>query len=201
MKPLNDMLIVFDLGGVLVELGPDIRLHARPDATFEVDGLLRQYCLGLISTQVFSERLSDIYNWADGPKSFVQWFVCRRISGLQPGAERLLNELASRQVAMALFSNINEAVWTHLDKYSVLDACAYKMLSFQHHLMKPDQRFNRLVEDISGYDEGRILYFDDSAANIEASNARGWVSHLVSPDTAIKEIRIHLASYDAKFLI
>ncbi|WP_080290635.1 HAD-IA family hydrolase [Pseudomonas syringae] len=201
MKALTDMLIVFDLGGVLVELGPDIRLHARPDAAVEVDGLLRQYCLGLISTQVFSERLSDIYNWADGPKSFVQWFVRRRITGVQPGAERLLTELASRQVAVALFSNINEAVWTSLNKYPVLDACAYKLLSFQHHLMKPDQRFNKLVEDVSGYDKGQILYFDDSAANIEAGHARGWVSHLVNPDTAIKEIRQYLESYDSDAVI
>lgn len=188
-------LVVFDLGGVLVRLGRGIRHKARREAVPEIDNLLEKYCLGRVTTEDFLQQLSVFYHWEDSSSALEECFIRERILGMQAGAENLLHQLSEKNIPVALLSNINQVIWSHLAQYSVLARCPIKVLSFQHGLMKPQPDIYQVVEKLSGFQKYRILFFDDVPGNVRAARERGWVAHQIGSEFPVREVRHYLNVY------
>lgn len=172
--------VVFDLGGVLVELDgapvplawcgaeaetevwarwlacPWVRRYERGGCSTDefVAGLVRDWGL-----QVPAERFRD---------SFERWPV-----GLYPGALELLAELEGR-VRRACFSNTNALHWeSRFAPSGLAEALDRAFLSFAMQRVKPDRdAFAQLVAEL-GVPAERILFLDDNAVNVEGARAAG----------------------------
>lgn len=189
-------LVVFDLGGVLVRIARDWaeghRLAGLPgeppeDAAFLalLDELTRRQD-GSLASDTFYERVAAAsggrYTKAD----------VRRIGDAilieeYPGVSRVFDALDGNGLETAILSNTNEAHWARLKPEG--DAAEFpSVLRADHHfashllgLLKPDPAIYRAVEGGTGHDASRILFFDDSAANVEGARAVGWTAEHVDP--------------------
>jgi putative hydrolase of the HAD superfamily len=182
-------LVCFDIGNVLVRLGPSLRFLALPEGAGELQWLYHRYCVGEIDTTCFFDGIGRLYRWSRTREELEAWFIHTRLLGLQPGAEELLEELHSYAVPVGLLSNTNAAHWGYLKTFRSLQCCPFKVLSFQQQCAKPDARIFRRLEVSSGYSGGQILFFDDLEENVFAARALGWVAHRVDSETAIDDVR------------
>jgi glucose-1-phosphatase len=111
-------------------------------------------------------------------------------AGEMPGIGPLLARAAER-LPLYAFSNTNNA---HVEHFSVAYADVLGhfrkiFLSSTIGLRKPDaQAYDHVVKAI-GVPASRIVFFDDSAENIEGARARGLTAvHVTSPDDVAKAL-------------
>lgn len=175
--------LLFDFGGVIIEIDFD-RVFARwaelAGRDFDqVKGRFRHGAAherlerGEIDAPAYYDTLHadlgfdlEVSQWADG------W---ARVLGPEiPETVELLRELGPR-VPLYLFSNTNPA---HHEAWSVRNANALKpmrrhFLSFEMGRRKPEREsFERIGAEL-GLPLERILFFDDSPANVEGARAAG----------------------------
>ena len=111
--------VVFDLGGVLVELG-GVRdfgdMISEPDdsqvwARWLRSRWVRDYERGRCSTEVFARGMVEEFALPDSPSEFIERFRAWP-RGLMGGARELVESLSSR-LAVACLSNTNQLHWNH----------------------------------------------------------------------------------------
>lgn len=183
MKREDIDALLFDLGGVLVEIDFD-RVIARwaelagagftqVKERFDHGEAYQRHERGEIDAAAYYEslraslgiRLSDA-DFADG---WARVFVAE----IRPTVA-LLPKLAAR-VPIHLFSNTNR---THHEYWSARYEAALlplgqRFISSETGLRKPDRESFEHVARTLGVPLGRILFFDDTAANVEGAHAAG----------------------------
>lgn len=174
-------VLVFDVGGVLVELdwhGKISQLLGR-DIPFEQIHALWQA----------SEAVNDFEHGRTTFDAFTQAFIAEQklsvsaeqfqqdfhdiIVGDFPGICELLAELRENYT-IALLSNTNAAHWDRFERQNTfLQHVDYPFTSLQFGLMKPNAAiYQRLLSELDCQPE-EVLFFDDGLANIEAARAEG----------------------------
>ncbi|MCL1599623.1 MAG: HAD family phosphatase [Actinomycetia bacterium] len=171
--------VVFDMGGVLVELGPFAEVLGdgwQDDAEFWerwlASPLVRDLDAGRIAPLEFCTRLvSDLglpVAGSDMLERLRQW-----PKGLLSGAEEMIRSLDG-VVQTAILSNTSALHWeTQIDseKIQALFPCRY--LSYELGMTKPDAEiFEHVVEDL-GVEPGAVLFLDDNQVNVDAACAVG----------------------------
>jgi len=110
-------------------------------------------------------ELADLWNsWVQAPYE---------------GIEAVIHTLKSNY-QVACLSNTNDLHWQHLKTYMDLDGLfspAYA--SHEINLAKPDLNCFQFVAKDLAVPAKDILFFDDSAANVEAAKAAGMTAHQV----------------------
>jgi putative hydrolase of the HAD superfamily len=100
-----------------------------------------------------------------------------------------------RKQGIRVFFASNMGTAQKLMFWNVLNLKAYGeniFCSGDLNVAKPEPAFYSRVAAGIGADPDSILFFDDSAANVEAANASGWRAFLYSDvDTTLKEIENH----------
>lgn len=192
MKPIGPLLC-FDLGNVLVRLGPAIDAYAREDCRADLASLLQRYSLGLVTTKAFFGTLQGFMVWPMALHELQEAFVHARLPGLHDGSETLIQDLSSFGLELAVLSNINEAHWQHLQRFKALRHFRHTFLSFQIGIKKPSNAIYRLVELRTGRCGRDIIFFDDRKENVLSARRCGWNASLVPPENAIVHIRKSLA--------
>lgn len=84
---------------------------------------------------------------------------------------------------VACLSNTNDLHWEHLKSYVDLKALfspAYA--SHEIHLAKPDTDCFEFVSSDLGIAPEKILFFDDTQANIDTAKACGWQALKIDPE-------------------
>lgn len=176
--------LLFDLGGVLIGIDPARSFAVWADAAgLPPDALARR-----LEPDIWYERHER------GEISERQWFdVLRRRLGLGvlddatmvagwnallgdelPGMAALLSG-AARHRPVFLFSNTNrthESVWAARHA-RLLAPISRRFLSYELGLRKPEPRAFAAVAGEIGLAPARILFFDDSAANVDGARAAG----------------------------
>lgn len=182
-------VLLFDLGGVLVDFAGFSELGALcPLGESEIRArwldspAVRAFERGALTPQEFARRFVAEWHLALAPEHLLAEFI-RWNRGLYPGAERLLRRLrASHRVAC--LSNSNESHWAAWPELPGLFDDAF--LSHQLSAVKPDAEiFERAIERL-GVDPAAILYFDDSAPNVEAARRAGMAAHQVAGLAALE---------------
>lgn len=173
--------MLFDLGGVLIELAGIPRLLEWMEYRVDTDGLnkkwlyseaIRDYERGRISSKEFAEKMVDEFELVVDAEQFLKEYEFFP-KDFYPGARELLTYL-SKEYRVAVLSNTNELHWNRFGKEECFAGFADRC--FVSHLtgfMKPDaEAFHYVIEKL-GCEPGRILFFDDNLPNVEAAKNAG----------------------------
>jgi len=191
-------VILFDLGGVLIELAGVDRMLELCNHAFSTDELwarwlasegVRRFESGRASPDEFGAAMLNEFGLSIAAAQFLEEFTAWP-KGVFPGSFELLDQL-SASYRLACLSNTNALHWPRVCDEMGL-AC-YFDTSFASHLvgmLKPDAEiFEHVVEQL-GCPPARILFLDDNQFNIASARAAGMVALRVA---GMAEVRAALA--------
>ncbi len=178
-------VILFDLGGVLVEFDGIAPLIALSGNKLDKEGArrfwlaspsVRKFETGKCSAEEFALSAVAELNLAMAPDVFLRQFVSWD-RGPMDGALSLLDSLKPRFL-LACLSNNNELHWNRLRGETDLPGKFHRCyLSHEIGLMKPDpESFNHVARDL-GTNPERILFFDDNPECVDAARLLGFSAH------------------------
>ena len=183
MEPIAGQIrvILFDLGGVLVELtGVPVILSWRNDGMTAEElwdlwlssPIVRAFETGQAAPELFADRLIEELRLPVGRDQFLDEFA-RWPKRLFAGALELLQEIPPNYVRATL-SNSNGLHWPRLMDEMELGA------AFDHHFashlmgkIKPDEDAFLQVIGTLGCEASEILFLDDNHLNVHGANAVG----------------------------
>jgi putative hydrolase of the HAD superfamily len=173
--------ILFDLGGVLIELAGVERMLAWSPALGTTDELwrrwlsspaVRAYETGRSDRRAFADGIIDEFELPVGRDAFLEEFAWWPRS-LHPGARGLLASLAPRYT-LASLSNTNELHWERFEReWSLPSMFHHNFPSYAVGKLKPDADYFEHVLDALGVDAAHALFVDDNRINVEAARAVG----------------------------
>jgi FMN phosphatase YigB (HAD superfamily) len=173
--------VVFDLGGVLVELG-GVRdfgdMIGEPDdeqvwAQWLTNTWVRDYERGLCSSETFASGMVEQFDLETSAEEFIERFRAWP-RGLFAGAYGLVEDLSS-SVRVACLSNTNEVHWSRqADALRLAELFPTRFLSHELGLIKPDREIYDHVAERLDISASSILFFDDNQLNVDAARAAGW---------------------------
>lgn len=177
--------VVFDIGRVLIEwdplklYGPLLPEAERARLFAEAD--LHAMNLAIDAGAPFRETVEAtaarhpawaplIRLWHD------RWIEMARPA--IPGSVRLMRALRARGVPVFALSNIGAGPFAlACAHHPFLAEFDHAVLSGPARLTKPDPRLYARLEAETGIAPGRLIFADDTAANVAAARARGWQAH------------------------
>jgi glucose-1-phosphatase len=196
-KPLRAVsagkVVMFDLGGVLVENTGATGLAAMLPAPVEPGELWRRWLgspavrsfeRGLIAPEEFAAAFIAEWGLELEPAAFLAAFAGWP-RGLYDGVEALLRELRGRY-RLACLSNTNALHWRRLTRLqTLLDAC---FVSHETGFVKPDREAFAHALARLGAAPQDVYFFDDLRQNVDAARAIGINSYRVASFSDIEPI-------------
>lgn len=174
----RDKVIVFDLGGVLIEnTGQDGLMALLPYAldTKEIwrrwlaSPSVRRFESGGMSSAEFAEAFVAEWRLDHDPAAFIDAFASWP-RGFFPGATDLLRALREHH-HLACLSNTNAIHWQRFPEFPVLfDTC---FASHQMGIVKPDREVFEHVLNKLQVPASSVYFFDDLLPNVEAARGVG----------------------------
>ncbi len=187
-------VLLFDLGGVLVEVAPAAHMLASLGLETKPELLKRwvsvepwiQLEVGEIDGAAFSERFVSELGLTMDPERVLSEFEAWNL-GLFPGAAETLAALRERH-RLAVLSNTNEVHARRLTgEMAIHDRVDTVFFSHLIGLRKPDERVYRHVAGELGVDVTDLVFFDDNAENVEAALSIGMQAWRVEGVGALRE--------------
>jgi len=191
----NIKVVVFDLGGVLLQL-------KDPIETFRLDisegeflerwlrsPSVREFERGATDPESFARAIVDelqlVMHWKEFLTCFDAW-----PERLFPETEVLLDAIPAG-IGRALLSNTNPAHWGRKDiSYTLSGKLDRLFLSFDTGLLKPDREAFDQVIEAYGNAAGTFLFFDDNPLNVSAAVDAGMKAVLCKgPTEALRVLR------------
>ena len=178
---LDIRVLLFDMGGVLVELrGVEVMLEWL-DNTLTADELwhkwlrsepVRKFETGRIGAEEFAARVTSEFGLNVEPRQFLQAFVGWP-AGPYPGALAMLARIPS-SYRRAVLSNSNALHWPRVrDDMGFGPAFDSHFVSHLTGRIKPDADAFEHVLDSLGCRPAQVLFLDDNLLNVEASQGLG----------------------------
>lgn len=187
-------LVLFDLGGVLIQPGGVASMRAL--AGMESDEALWTRWLGCRWVQRFEAGLCTPEEFAGGmvtdwdlrlePAAFLEEFG----DWPEPPFEGALElvDAVQASVQAGFLSNMNSFQWAaNYQAIPLTQAFAYRFLSFELGLVKPDAAVFEAVADQLPVPRQRVLFLDDNLVNVEAAEGAGFAACHVRGITAARE--------------
>jgi putative hydrolase of the HAD superfamily len=189
-------VLLFDLGGVLVDYSGVEDLRPLLPESLDDEALLARwaacpYSLAYGAGQLTTEEFVPLFlrDWRIDlePAAFrAAWEGWVR--GWLPGAAELIRDLRP-QYRLAALSNSNASHWEQLARLGMLDAFDLALGSHELGVRKPDPAIYREALSRLAVPADAVLFFDDSAANVDAARGVGMQAvHVDGPDA----VRRHL---------
>jgi HAD superfamily hydrolase (TIGR01509 family) len=195
LQPKNESIdvILFDLGGVLIELGPSpLPDNALPaDLSFSAVDWLRSdaaiaFEKGHNSADSFARSMIAELDLQCSVEKLTEHFT-RWPKGLFPGARELLQDLR-RTYRLAILTNTNELHWPRfVTEYHLSEYVEHIFASHQLAMAKPEPAIYRHVLEILDTDAKRVLFVDDNASNVEAALELGFQAAQVTGFDSLKQ--------------
>jgi putative hydrolase of the HAD superfamily len=192
-------IVLFDLGGVLVEYRGVSQMGKFAGITDpeELWGRwlsckwVRSFEAGCCSDLAFAAGVVDDWELKMSPAAYLEEFRSWP-TGVLPGAEDLVGEVKSR-MSVSCFSNTNALHWQCAQTWPLISLFDHTFLSFQMGMLKPGQDAFEHVASSLGVPPGRILFLDDNQLNIDSALELGFSAIRV---TGVDEARRALAESD-----
>lgn len=189
--------IVFDLGGVLVDLDIDrctaafesLGMHAvariiGPCYPAEMIGRLEH---GLISFHEACEQMRTLAGTPNVPDERIAWAYGEFLTGIPVGKLRMVEALRRRGIRTYVLSNNNPASMAVIrrlftaDGHTIDDYFDRIYLSYEMHELKPSPAiFRKMIAD-SGIDPARSLFIDDGERNVNTARELGFDVYMPAP--------------------
>ncbi len=172
-------VVLFDMGGVLVELGNLVDELGVSDMTLEefwgrwlASPVVREFERGDGSVDAFADGLIDEFSLPYDRPEVIRRFVALA-RGLYPGAVELVQSVPS-PVRTGVLSNTNELHWCHQpDNEIIRGLFDINYISYQIGLLKPDRDlFDHVVTDLA-VPADRVLFIDDNQVNVDGALSAG----------------------------
>lgn len=177
-SPHRPDVLLFDLGGVLVENVGFDRLNALLPAPLPVEELktrwltstaVRAFETGACSVDRFAATLVEEWEIAVAPHEFIAAFASWP-KGFYPGADELLSRLRKRYT-LACLSNSNPIHWERFAGFH-----EHFDIRLSSHLLgevKPDKAcFERALQECQAR-PSQVAFFDDSLVNVTSARTLG----------------------------
>ena len=192
-------IVLFDLGGVLVEYRGVTQMGKFAGITDPEElwrrwlscKWVRSFEAGRCSELAFAAGIVDDWQLGMSPAAYLDQFRSWP-TGVLPGAEDLVREV-KRRVPVSCFSNTNALHWQYAQTWPLMSLFDHAFLSFQMGMLKPDQDAFEHVAGALGVPRGRILFLDDNQLNIDAALQLGFSAIRVA---GVDEVRRALAEVD-----
>ena len=183
MKGGEIEVVLFDLGGVLIDFGGVQPMKAL--SGIETDDELwerwltcrwvRSFERGDCSPEQFSTGVVGDWKLTIEPAAFLTEFRGWP-GGVIPGADELVQRVRDRMPAGCL-SNTNALHWDHnFARWPLLDAFDYRFLSYELGIVKPDRELFERVAELLPSARDKVLFLDDNLLNVEAARAVGFAA-------------------------
>lgn len=192
---MTTRVVLFDLGGVLIELGGVDhfgRLIGEDDEAeiwrvWLSSTWVRRYERGLCSREDFASGMREEHELVLEEREFLELFLSWP-RGLFPGAEELVDSLAPG-VGTACLSNTNELHWNEQRDASVLHRLfETRFLSHELGLVKPDREiFERVLAEL-GLAGSEVLFLDDNQINVDGALEVGLDAQVVKGVAAVQAL-------------
>ncbi len=187
--------IVFDFGGVLIDLNRDHCIEAFHKIGYaKAENMIGIYCpsaefMAVEEGKMTTEELVEFIRQDSGNPSItyddVQGAYTAFLDGLPVNKLRSIKALRDAGYRTYGLSNINGFVMPYLrntlfaaDGLTLEDYFEYAYLSFEVKALKPNPVFFERMVAHSGMDPRRTLFIDDSEKNIEAARQLGFQVYL-----------------------
>ena len=173
-------VVLFDLGGVLVDIGGigDLGTFAGESSEDELwrrwlaCPWVRRFERGHCDADSFSRGMVDSWSMPIEPEVFLEAFASWP-RGLLPGARELVRSInTTSRVGCLSNTNVIHAD-RHWTEFGIADLFEERFLSHEMGLVKPDRAaFEYVVEALECPAE-RILFLDDNQINVDGARAVG----------------------------
>lgn len=200
--------IVFDFGGVLLDLRPDRCIEEfRKIGIPEIKDMLslahQQGVLGLmeegrLTLAEFCDGVRSNHLPAPTNRQIVQAF-CSMADGLPAYKLDFCQQLKEEGYHVSALSNTNPLHWGYCQRYFIEagytaeELFEYVWLSCEMHLVKPDPQIFKCILEQSGYLPEETLFVDDNARNCEVARSLGINTYMAPVRTDwSSELRQHL---------
>ncbi len=185
--------LIFDLGGVLIELGdtpipeelfkPNNRLTLKEWFSSPV---AHDFEKGHLGAEQLANAFINEFNLNITKEEFINFFR-KWPKGIYPGARKLLKELG-KNYNLSVLSNCNEIHWPIM-KYD-FEILKFFKNAFSSHLIgntKPNIAvFNHVLKELKAAPSD-VLFFDDNEKNIAAAKCIGITAIQVNGVEAVKK--------------
>jgi epoxide hydrolase-like predicted phosphatase len=177
-------VVVFDLGGVLVEsVGVDVLAARFPQLgtrsvvleRWQKSPSVARFERGMLTPEAFAAAFTREWGLALDKPAFLELFGSW-VTGFFAGARELVQGLRSRH-RVACLSNTNAIHWARLPGMEqIFDHC---FVSYVSGFMKPDREAYTHALTSLGVEPGAVYFFDDLPANVAAAREVGINAFLV----------------------
>jgi len=204
--PSTDIrVLLFDVGGVLVELGGIEAILSWLGNRLTPEQLwhrwlhspaVRDFETGRIDEYQFAAGVIREFGLAVEPEAFLKSFVGWP-SGLFPGTLELLGRIP-RRYRRALLSNSNALHWPRvLNEMQLGPAVDHHFVSHLTGRIKPDAAAFEHVLQTLECTAAEVAFFDDNAVNVAAARSLGLQARQVRGLAETRQALIELAVLDA----
>jgi putative hydrolase of the HAD superfamily len=186
---MDHRILLLDLGGVLADLGDPVAAMGLDVPADEFWGTwvnapaVRAFETGQVQEQEFFEAVAAQVGLASdsAEQRFHAWQL-RPFDGLEEFIEG-----AAARFEIALLSNTNPIHWAQITAATpVFSTFAALFLSYETGRFKPETAaFEQVIEHF-GVAPASIVFYDDSARNVEAARQLGIDAHCVSGLDAVR---------------
>lgn len=184
---MNEVIkvILFDLGGVLIELGdsPFPKEWLLPGQHFDLSDWFKSdtalmFERGLVPSAQFAKEIKNDLGLQVTTDEIINQFTMWPI-GPYAGVRELLKSL-SQKYTLAVLTNTNELHWPRIvNEFGLKPYCEHIFASHIMRLAKPDAVTFEHVTNAMNVAPENVLFFDDNALNVNAAKKVGIHSYLV----------------------
>ena len=176
-------VIVFDLGGVLIDWNPRHLYRKLFDDDAAMERFLEEVCHGAWNLEQdrgrpFAEAIEEAALRHPDQRAMIEAYHTRwgeMLAGEIEGSVAILEELATAGYELHALTNwsaetfpIGRARFAFLERFGII------LVSGEERLVKPDARIYQLLLERIAHPAQRCVYIDDSGPNVEAATALGF---------------------------
>lgn len=188
--------VVFDMGGVFVELGAISEVIGDEDLTVDQfwstwlkSPMVRKFERGQCSPDEFGSGIVTEFGLRMSGEEFISRFA-KWPKGLFGGALELLRSVKAAGFEISVLSNTNEMHWTtQKDHETIGSMFDHEFTSYGIGMVKPDREIFEYVIEALGREPSEILFLDDNQPNVDGAIATGMQSRLTR---GVEEVRLAL---------
>ena len=184
---LRPELVLFDLGGVLIELR-GVATMAKLAGIADTAELWRRWLdcrwvrtfeAGHCGPDDFAQGVVDDWGLSVGPDEFLRIFASWPTGPLD-GAEDLVRATAA-VTAIGCFSNTNSVHWDgNVEHWPLIGHFAHQLVSQRIGEVQPDVAAFERVAELRPVAPDRVLFIDDILANVESARSLGFQAEHVA---------------------
>lgn len=193
----REKLLLFDLGGVLVELGGVDLMMEWTGGRFSEEQLWHEWLTcphvhdfetGRTEPDEFARAVVAEFDLPVGPGELIEEFTAW-VPRAYSGAVELLQEL-SGVYRLGVLSNTNVLHWTRIrDEMEMGRFFEHVFVSYRTGIMKPAAGAFTMVSESTGRPAGSIVFLDDKQVNVDAALSAGMEAYCVKgADGARKQL-------------